>query len=181
MWNVLGQAATVVQLVGVDVSGLITMIIQEAITAQQNKKECEQLARRVFTVGEVLRRLELKRPLAGLSDTLWEAHELVMACQDKSTLYRLVLSGRQAEKFRNVQSRIDSYLLIFSVISHIDITRRLDRIYNILVPNDMAARPSSSSISMPQLAVQNSQVRILIMHIYNAYIYGGSAGSLLVG
>ncbi|CAO2141771.1 unnamed protein product [Urochloa humidicola] len=103
MWNVLGQAATVVQLVGVDVSGLITMIIQEAITAQQNKKECEQLARRVFTVGEVLRRLELMRPLAGLSGTLREAHELVMACQDKSTVYRLVLSGRQTGKFRDVQ------------------------------------------------------------------------------
>ncbi|CAN6372055.1 unnamed protein product [Urochloa humidicola] len=165
MWNVLGQAATVAQLVGADVGGLITMIIQAATTAQQNKKECEQLARRVFTVGEllqhldpeVLRRPEIRRPLAGLSDTLREAHELVIACQDKSAVYRLVLAGRQAERFRDVQSRIDSYLFLFPVISHIDITRRLDRIYNILRPNDMPAGPSSSAISMPQLAVQDSQ------------------------
>ncbi|CAL4987962.1 unnamed protein product [Urochloa decumbens] len=166
MWNVLGQAATVAQLVGADVGGLITMIIQAAITAQQNKKECEQLARRVFTVGEllqhldpeVLRRPEIRRPLAGLEDTLREAHELVMACQDKSAVYRLVLAGRQAERFRDVQSRIDSYLLLFPVISHIDITRRLDRIYNILLPNDMAAGPSASALSsMPQIAVQSSQ------------------------
>ncbi|CAN6372095.1 unnamed protein product [Urochloa humidicola] len=164
MWNVLGQAATVAQLVGVDVGGLITMIIQAAITAQQNK-ECEQLARRVFTVGEllqhldpeVLRRPEIQRPLAGLSDTLREAHELVMACQDKSTVYRLVLAGRQAEKFRDVQSRIDSYLLLFPVISHIDITRRLDRIYNIPLPNDTATGPSTSALSMPQIAVHDSQ------------------------
>ncbi|CAL4993132.1 unnamed protein product [Urochloa decumbens] len=167
MWNVLGQAATVAQLVGADIGGLITMIIQAAITAQQNKKECEQLARRVFTIGEllqhldleVLRRPEIRRPLAGLDDTLREAHELVMACQDKSAMYRLVLAGRQAERFRDVQSRIDSYLLLFPVISHIDITRRLDRIYNILLPDDMTTGPSTSSVlsSLPQTAVQGSQ------------------------
>ncbi|CAO2147230.1 unnamed protein product [Urochloa humidicola] len=166
MWNVLGQAAMVAQLVGADVGGLITMIIQAAVTAQQNKKECEQLARRVFTVGEllqhldpeVLRRPEIWQPLAGLNDTLREAHELVMACQDKSTVYRLVLAGRQAERFRDVQSRIDSYLFLFPVISYIDITRRLDRIYNILLPNDMtAAGPSTSVLSMSQIAVQGSQ------------------------
>ncbi|XP_015616743.1 cell number regulator 13-like [Oryza sativa Japonica Group] len=109
LWGGLGQAATVAQLVGADIGGLITMIMQAAMTAQQNKKECEQLARRVFT---------------GLDDTLREAHELVMACQDNSAMYRLVMAGRQAEKFRDVQSRIDSYLLLFPVISHMDITRR---------------------------------------------------------
>ncbi|CAN6372052.1 unnamed protein product [Urochloa humidicola] len=164
MWNVLEQAATVAQLVGADVGSLITMIIQAAITAQQNKKECEQLARRVFTVGEllqhldpeVMRRPEIRRPLAGLDDALREAHELVMACQDKSAVYRLVLAGRQAERFRDVQSRIDSYLLLFPVISHIDITRRLDRIYNILLPNDTAAGPSTTALSIPQIAVDDS-------------------------
>ncbi|CAL4984527.1 unnamed protein product [Urochloa decumbens] len=165
MWNALGQAATVAQLVGADVGGLISTIIQAAVTAQQNKKECEQLARRVFTIGEllqhlqdpeVLRRPEIRRPLAGLDDTLREAHELVMACQDTSAMYRLVLGGRQAERFRDVQSRIDSYLLLFPVISHIDITRRLDRIYNILLPNNTAGA-SSSAVSMPQMAVQDIQ------------------------
>ncbi|KAF2912012.1 hypothetical protein DAI22_11g224000 [Oryza sativa Japonica Group] len=107
LWGGLGQAATVAQLVGADIGGLITMIMQAAMTAQQNKEECEQL------------------PAA------------------------LAMAGRQAEKFRDVQSRIDSYLLLFPVISHMDITRRLDRIYNILVPNDMAG-PAMSPVSMPQ-------------------------------
>ncbi|CAN6381338.1 unnamed protein product [Urochloa humidicola] len=165
MWSVLGQVATVAQLVGADVGGLISMILQAAVTAQQNRKECEQLARRVFTVGEllqhldpeVLQRPEIRRPLAGLDDALREAHELVMACQDRSAVYRLVLAGRQAEKFRDVQSRIDSYLLLFPVISHIDITRRLDRIYNILLPSDTATGPFTTALPMPQLAVQDTQ------------------------
>uniref|UniRef100_I1R1Y6 MCAfunc domain-containing protein n=1 Tax=Oryza glaberrima TaxID=4538 RepID=I1R1Y6_ORYGL len=111
VWAGLGHAATVAQLVGADVGGLITKIIQAEATARQNKKEYDQLARRVLT---------------GLDDTLREAHELVMACQDKSAVYRLVMAGRQAEKFRDVQSRIDSYLLLFPVTSHMDITRRLE-------------------------------------------------------
>uniref|UniRef100_A0A0E0RBU7 Protein kinase domain-containing protein n=1 Tax=Oryza rufipogon TaxID=4529 RepID=A0A0E0RBU7_ORYRU len=165
VWGGLGQAATVAQLVGADVGGLITMIMKAAMTAQQNKKECEQLARRVFTIAEllqhlqdpeVLRRPEIRRPLTGLDDTLREAHELVLSCQDKSAVYQLVMAGRQDDRFRDAQSRIDSYLLLFPVISHMDITRRLDRIYNILLPNDMA-RPSMSPISMPPNPVPAAQ------------------------
>ncbi|XP_015697984.1 probable serine/threonine-protein kinase PBL28 [Oryza brachyantha] len=161
LWGGLGQAATVAQLVGADVGGLISMIIRAALTAQQNKKECEQLARRVFTIAELLQHLQdpevLRRRLTGLDDTLREAHELVMACQEKNAVYRLVMAGRQADKFRDVQSRIDSYLLLFPVISHIDITRRLERIYNILVPNDTAGGPSAS-VSMTQIPAQASQI-----------------------
>ncbi|BAT17240.1 Os12g0499700 [Oryza sativa Japonica Group] len=138
LWSGLGQAATVAQLVGADVGSLISMIVQAAVTAQHNKKECEQLARRAFMIAELLPHLrdpevvclpEIRRPLVGLDDTLREAHELVMSCQEKSVMHRLVMAGRQAERFREVQSRIDSYLLVFPFISHIDITRRLDRIY----------------------------------------------------
>ncbi|XP_052137108.1 proline-rich receptor-like protein kinase PERK9 [Oryza glaberrima] len=159
VWAGLGHAATVAQLVGADVGGLITKIIQAEATARQNKKEYDQLARRVLTIAELLQHLqdpEVLRPLTGLDDTLREAHELVMACQDKSAVYRLVMAGRQAEKFRDVQSRIDSYLLLFPVTSHMDITRRLERIYNILLQNNMAG-PSMSPISMPQIPVPVSQ------------------------
>uniref|UniRef100_A0A0E0BLZ7 MCAfunc domain-containing protein n=1 Tax=Oryza glumipatula TaxID=40148 RepID=A0A0E0BLZ7_9ORYZ len=121
------------------------------LTAQKNK-ECEQLARRVFMIAEllphlqdpeVMRRLEIRRPLAGLGDTLREAH--ARACDGMTMVYRLVTAGRQADKFREVQSRIDSYLLVFPFISHIYISRRLDQIYNILLPNDMSTMLSPSS------------------------------------
>uniref|UniRef100_J3NA24 Protein kinase domain-containing protein n=1 Tax=Oryza brachyantha TaxID=4533 RepID=J3NA24_ORYBR len=141
VWGGLGQAATVAQLVGADVGGMISKIIQAAATARQNKKECDQLARRVLMIAdllphlqdpEVMRRPEVRRPLTGLDDTLREAHELVTCCHGRSATYRFVMAGRLAERFRDVQSRIDSYLLVFPFISHIDITRRLDRIYNVL-------------------------------------------------
>uniref|UniRef100_A0A0D9XV22 Protein kinase domain-containing protein n=1 Tax=Leersia perrieri TaxID=77586 RepID=A0A0D9XV22_9ORYZ len=170
LWGGLGQAATVAQLVGADVGGLISMIIQAAMTAQQNKKECEQLARRVFMIAEllqhlqdpeVLQRPEIRRPLAGLDDTLREAHELVMVCQEKNAVYRLVMAGRQADRFRDVQSKIDSYLFVFPIISHIDVTRRLDRIYNILVPNDTSGT-STSVASIPQLPIPTFQDAAMI-------------------
>ncbi|KAI4974728.1 hypothetical protein ZWY2020_048335 [Hordeum vulgare] len=73
------------QLVGADVRGLISMIVQAAMTAQQNKSECEQLARRVLIIAQLLPHVqepEAAQPLAGLGDTLRDAHELV-SCRGK--------------------------------------------------------------------------------------------------
>ncbi|KAE8767499.1 putative serine/threonine-protein kinase-like protein CCR3 [Hordeum vulgare] len=139
LWTGLGQAATVAQLVGADVGGLISMIVQAAITARQNKSECEQLARRVLMIAQLLPHVqepEAAQPLAGLGDTLRDAHELVVSCQGRSAAYQFVMAGRTAERFREVQGKIDSYLILFPVISHIGITRGLERIYNVLVPDD---------------------------------------------
>ncbi|KAM0829951.1 hypothetical protein ACQ4PT_066543 [Festuca glaucescens] len=129
LWSGLEGAATVAQLVGVDAGGLITRIKQAAVTAHQNKVECEHLAGRVHMIAELLplvRDPEAMRPLAGLGDALREAHDLVQSCQGRGRTYRFFTASRQAERFRNVQSRIDSFLAVFPVISHIGITRRLD-------------------------------------------------------
>lgn len=148
MWNGLAQASTVAQLVGGDVSGLISMIIQAASTAHQNKVDCEQLARRVLMITDLLLHLqnpevmkleEVQKTLAGLDDTLREAHKLVVSCQERSKVYRFVMAGRIANKFKEAQRRIDSYLLLFPCITHIDITRRLDKICN------SGTRPEPSS------------------------------------
>ncbi|KAE8767507.1 putative serine/threonine-protein kinase-like protein CCR3 [Hordeum vulgare] len=136
LWTGLGQAATVAQLVGSDVGGLISMTVQAAMTARQNRSECEQLARRVHMIAQLLPHVqepEAAQPLAGLGDTLRDAHELVVSCQGRSAAYQFVMASRTAEKFREVQSKIDSYLILFPVISHIGVTRRLERIYNVLV------------------------------------------------
>uniref|UniRef100_M8AQI2 Putative serine/threonine-protein kinase-like protein CCR3 n=1 Tax=Aegilops tauschii TaxID=37682 RepID=M8AQI2_AEGTA len=126
----LGHAATVAQLVGADVGGLISMTMQAALTAQQNRAECEQLARRVLMIAQLLPHVQLADdpeavawPLAGLGEALWDAHELVVSCQGRSAAYQFVMAGRTAERFREVRS-------------HIGITRRLERIYDILVPDD---------------------------------------------
>ena len=68
------------------------------------------------------------------------------------------MAGRLAERFREVQSKIDFYLILFPVISHIGITRRLERIYNVLVQQDDSTRaePSQLSQSSTQLQVTYS-------------------------
>ncbi|OEL20257.1 putative serine/threonine-protein kinase-like protein CCR3 [Dichanthelium oligosanthes] len=129
MWYGLSNAATLAQLAGVDTMGLISKIRQAARTARQNKKDCEHLARRVDTLAELLPYLqdpEARRPLAGLGDTLSEAHDLVMSCQGRGRTYQFFTACRQAERFRDVEKKIDSYLLLVPIISHIGIVRRLD-------------------------------------------------------
>ncbi|XP_048554204.1 putative serine/threonine-protein kinase-like protein CCR3 isoform X1 [Triticum urartu] len=151
----LGQAATVAQLVGADVGGLISMTMQAALTARQNRAECEQLARRVLMIAQLLPHVQLAeleaaaRPLAGLGDVLRDAHELVVSCQGRSAAYQFVMAGRTADRFREVQGRIDSYLILFPVISHIGITRRLERIYNVLVPDNDSTTGGEPSYPPP--------------------------------
>uniref|UniRef100_A0A453QCK6 MCAfunc domain-containing protein n=2 Tax=Aegilops tauschii TaxID=37682 RepID=A0A453QCK6_AEGTS len=154
LWTGLGQAATVAQLVGADIGGLISMFMQAALTARQNKKECEQLARRVLLIAQLLPQVqdrEAAQQLAGLEDTLRDAHELVVSCPGRSTAYQVFMAGRQAERFKEVQSNIDFYLMLFPVISHIDVTCRLGQIYEVLVPDDsttgeLAPLPQSSHL-----------------------------------
>uniref|UniRef100_A0A0D9XV29 Protein kinase domain-containing protein n=1 Tax=Leersia perrieri TaxID=77586 RepID=A0A0D9XV29_9ORYZ len=158
LWSGLGQAATVAQLVGVDVGGLISMIMQAAATARQNKKECEQLARRILLISQLLSRLQEEEVMqwrhGGLDDALRESHQLVTSCQERSAAYRLVMAGRQADKFREVHRTIDSCLLVFPIVSHIDITRRFDGNYSVQIPSDTTV-PSSTSAG-PQSQSQDA-------------------------
>uniref|UniRef100_A0ACD5UKB7 Uncharacterized protein n=4 Tax=Avena sativa TaxID=4498 RepID=A0ACD5UKB7_AVESA len=171
LWTGLGQAATVAQLVGADVTGLISMIMQAALTARQNRKECEQLARRVLMIAQLLPHVqdpEAAQQLTGLGDTLRDAHELVVSSQGRSAAYQLVMAGRQAERFREVQSKIDFYLILFPVISHIGITRRLDRIYNVLVQDDSTrAEPSQ----LPQLQEPTEVTQEVVPHGIQEFMF----------
>uniref|UniRef100_A0A0E0BT09 Protein kinase domain-containing protein n=1 Tax=Oryza glumipatula TaxID=40148 RepID=A0A0E0BT09_9ORYZ len=54
MWDVVEKAAAVVELIGGEVGGLISMIMKGAVTAHRNKEECEQLAKYVFTIAQLL-------------------------------------------------------------------------------------------------------------------------------
>ncbi|KQJ87376.2 hypothetical protein BRADI_4g10621v3 [Brachypodium distachyon] len=118
VWTGLDQAATVAQLVGADFA---------ALTARQNRREREQLARRVLMIAELLPHLQLHDP-----EAVWLL---------------------EAVRFREVQSRIDSYLIIFPVVSYIGITRRLDRIYSILAPDDAINSEPSPLSQSAQLQV----------------------------
>ncbi|KAF8766052.1 hypothetical protein HU200_007898 [Digitaria exilis] len=147
LWGALAPASTVAQLVGVDAAGLVSATLQAVRTARRNRKECHALARRVMMAGDLLRlvqqgssetmrRPEVRAALGGLGGALRRAYELVVSCQERGAVYGFVMAGRQAEQFRDVQAEIDAFLLVFPVVSHIDITIRLDRIYNMLAPPD---------------------------------------------
>lgn len=79
----MAQLANVAQLTGVDVGGLVSMIVQAVGTVRRNKKECRELARRVGIVGDLLQRLHdpetmqdpvVRKPLSELEETLRHAY-----------------------------------------------------------------------------------------------------------
>ncbi|CAL4906969.1 unnamed protein product [Urochloa decumbens] len=124
------------------------MILEAVRTVSRNREECRHLARRVMMIGDLVQKLqgwdmmqepEIRRPLDGLDDALREAYVLIVSCQNCSIAYRFLMGWKQAEQFRDVQEKIDSYIQLYPFISHIDITRRLDKLCN-------SADPSSSQI-----------------------------------
>ncbi|KAM0860937.1 hypothetical protein ACQ4PT_046213 [Festuca glaucescens] len=145
-------------MVGVDASGLISMIIQAAETAHRNKKKCERLTHRVSMIADFLPHLqdpEVALPLSGLEDALREAHGLVLSCQGRSAAYRFIMAGRQAERFRDVQGRIDAYLIVFPVVSHIAITRGLDQMCHI--QRQLSANASTTGPGSPAIALLSAE------------------------
>uniref|UniRef100_A0A0D9XV32 Protein kinase domain-containing protein n=1 Tax=Leersia perrieri TaxID=77586 RepID=A0A0D9XV32_9ORYZ len=152
MWGGVGEAAA---LVGgaAKLCSLINTIVGLAGKAQQNKEECGELAHRVRTIAdllphlqdpEVMKQEETRRPLEELDETLQKALELVKSCQESSALNRLFMAGQHVEKFRNVESKIDRYLYVLHCINNIGVTRRLDRICKILIPDDTTLTSSSA-------------------------------------
>ena len=117
-----GEVATVAQLVGLDASSLITMIAEAARTVRRNRATCRQLARRVEMIGALLRRLqdaqpmrqpETRAPVEELEETLRRAYLLVRSCQRRGYAYRCFMGARHADELREVQGEIAFCLLIW--------------------------------------------------------------------
>ncbi|EES08951.1 cell number regulator 13 [Sorghum bicolor] len=128
-----GQVATVAQLVGVDAFSLITMIAEAAQTVRRNRAVCRQLARRVEMIGGLLRRLqdqdtqlmqlpETRTPVEALEETLRRAYLLVRSCQRRGYAYRCFMGARHADELREVQGEIGFYLQLFPLVSYVDAT-----------------------------------------------------------
>jgi hypothetical protein len=128
-----GQVATVAQLVGVDAFSLITMIAEAAQTVRRTRAVCRQLARRVEMIGGLLRRLhdhdtqlmqhpETRSPIEALEETLRRAYLLVRSCQRRGYAYRCFMGARHADELREVQGEIGFYLQLFPLVSYVDAT-----------------------------------------------------------
>ncbi|GJN39210.1 hypothetical protein PR202_gb28314 [Eleusine coracana subsp. coracana] len=128
----MGNASSLLQLLGVDAFGLASMITQAALTARRNRDACQQLAEHVRVVAGLLRRIhqtlprlrrhpETRRPLEQLDDALRRAYLLVRSCGHeqaaRSYLYRLVTGASTAAKLRAAEEEIDRYIRLIPMIS----------------------------------------------------------------
>nr|CAB3468863.1 unnamed protein product [Digitaria exilis] len=129
LWTFLGQASNVVQLVGVDALGLVSMVVQAALVAHRHRGACRRLAQHVEIVGDLLQELELadlmrreatRRPLEQLAGALRWCYALVTACQDCGYLRTLLTGARMAEELRAAEQEIDMYIRLVPLISLVD-------------------------------------------------------------
>ncbi|CAN6176984.1 unnamed protein product [Urochloa humidicola] len=126
-----GRASNLLQLLGVDAFGLVSMITQAALTARQNRDLCLQLAEHGRVVagllGMLLQRVpqlrrhpETRRPLDQLDDALRRAYLLVRSCGQelelRSYLYRLLTGAQTAAKLRAAEEEIDRYIRLIPMI-----------------------------------------------------------------
>ena len=130
LWSMLGQAASVMQVTGVDGFGIASMIATAARAASRNKDLCQLLANKVEVVGDLLRELQIpelrrhrstRRPLDELRRALFCAYMLVWSCgqqqRNTSQLYQLWKSADMASMLRQAQDEIDGYIILIPMIT----------------------------------------------------------------
>lgn len=100
--------------------------------------------------------------VAKLEATLREACVLVSSCQASGYFRRFVRSGKQAEQFQRIKDKIDFYLQLFPIISHIDTTRRLnillDGIESPKTQNMLRSSSSRSGRSASRQTINGSKI-----------------------
>jgi len=129
-WDMLGKAASVMQLTGVDAFGMVSMIIQAARTARRNRDLCQQLAKKVEIVSGLLEELNIpelrrhrktRRPLDELRSALFRGYVLVWSCsqqqQGASQFWQMFMAGDMAAMLRQAKDEIDSYIILIPLIT----------------------------------------------------------------
>lgn len=114
-----GQAATITQLLGVDLFGLISMIQQAVQTVSQNEEACRHISNCASMIKDRLHQLqqvsrffehpEMWKPTQGLKATLARAYRLITECQDSSYTYKLCWGSDIADRLESVQKEMDSW------------------------------------------------------------------------
>uniref|UniRef100_A0A0D9XV45 MCAfunc domain-containing protein n=1 Tax=Leersia perrieri TaxID=77586 RepID=A0A0D9XV45_9ORYZ len=150
--------------------------------ARQKRKDCDRLARHVLMIAELLpylqheelmERPEVWKPLWAINDTLREAQGLVTSCKgrERSAMVRWLTDSNSSiseiqSRFRDIESKIiKEYLLVFPFLSHIDITRRINRIYLMLIQTDrMKVQSLPASSQSNPLQSQEVSEDVLLSH-----------------
>ncbi|OQU76941.1 hypothetical protein SORBI_3010G239700 [Sorghum bicolor] len=180
LWTVLGQASNVVQLVGIDALGLVSMVVQAALAARRHRDACRRLAQHVELVGGLLRELELaelmrreatRRPLEQLSAALRRCYALVTACQDRGgCLHRLFWGTWMADELRAAEQEVDMFIHLVPLIALVDNTheRRVkgtERVPVVLAScSNFHTRTQTRVVDFTEISVQGSIVSCKIAH-----------------
>jgi len=146
-WDMLGKAASVMQLTGVDAFGMVSMIIQAARTARRNRDLCQQLAKKVEIVSGLLEELNIpelrrhrktRRPLDELRSALFRGYVLVWSCsqqqQGASQFWQMFMAGDMAAMLRQAKDEIDSYIILIPLITTVASIRARDSKINEAAP-----------------------------------------------
>ncbi|XP_062188368.1 cysteine-rich receptor-like protein kinase 44 [Phragmites australis] len=127
LWGCLGQAANITQLAGVDILGIITLIVKGVLTVRRNQEECRQLSSHASMMEDLLRRLvaseviehpETWKPILGLRGTLIRAYMLVRSCQHSSYAYHFCMGCEVADQLHSVRTDMGVYISYLSALLH---------------------------------------------------------------
>ncbi|KAL6653663.1 hypothetical protein ACP70R_008587 [Stipagrostis hirtigluma subsp. patula] len=114
----LGQAANIAQVLGVDIFGLISMIVKGAQRVRRNEEACRLLSVRASMIKDRLQLLQASKfferpetwkPAQGLKRTLLRAHSLILACRHSSYVYNFCMGCELADRLESVQKEMDAY------------------------------------------------------------------------
>ncbi|XP_047057743.1 putative cysteine-rich receptor-like protein kinase 31 [Lolium rigidum] len=174
-WDNLGCAASVAQLAGVDALGLISTILQAAQAVRHNRETCQELVQdlqmmedllKLLKEPEMMRQDEIKNVLNGLDTT---------RAQGGRQQPRPVLPGlrrrvprasswggiKQSDQFRRVKKKIAKHLRFYPMISHADITRRLEELGR-SVQSSSSSQQDSQELRTSSTSSQNPETRSLV-------------------
>jgi hypothetical protein len=109
----------------------IGLKIKEAVDkARHNEEDCREITRRVLRFSAILSQLQqtgtvadspaMAGALEDLEETLQRALELVTACQERSTIRRLVAAGDLSRQLRRVKDDILNKVMLasFAINAH---------------------------------------------------------------
>uniref|UniRef100_A0ACD5YVF0 Uncharacterized protein n=1 Tax=Avena sativa TaxID=4498 RepID=A0ACD5YVF0_AVESA len=167
-WDNLGSAATIAQLTGLDALGLISTILQAAQTVRHNRETCQELVQdlqmmedllKLLREPEMMRQDEIKNVLNGLDRTLKEADSLVQSCRDCTLAYRVFMGWKQSDQFRRVKKKIAKHLKFYPMVSHADITRRLEELGKTVQSSSSSSQQEAQEEHTSSTRSQNPEAR----------------------
>jgi len=116
---------------GVEKIVKLGLAIKEAVdTVRHNEEDCREIRNRVLRLSDILSQLQqtgmmndspaLGGALGDLEECLHQALELVMACQERSAIRRLVAAGDLSKQLRRVKDDILSKVMLasFAINAH---------------------------------------------------------------